>query len=42
MPRPEKLRRVGRVAEGLVFKPAGRPARELEVECQFRKSLGES
>lgn len=32
MPRPEKLRRVGRVVEGLAFKPVGRPARELEVE----------
>lgn len=32
MPRPEKLRKVGCVAEGRAFKPIGRPADELEVE----------
>lgn len=32
MPRPEKLRRVGCRVEGLVFKPAGRAAKDLDVE----------
>jgi predicted DNA-binding protein (UPF0251 family) len=30
--RPEKLRRVGCMAEGRAFKPVGRPIGELEVE----------
>ena len=32
MARPEKLRKVGCGAEGRVFKPAGRPMDELEIE----------
>jgi predicted DNA-binding protein (UPF0251 family) len=32
MARPEKLRRVGCVAEARAFKPVGRPVRELEIE----------
>jgi len=32
MARPEKLRRVGCVAEGRAFKPIGRPVATLEVE----------
>ena len=32
MARPEKLRKVGCGAEGRVFKPAGRPMNELEIE----------
>lgn len=32
MARPEKLRRVGCMAEGRAFKPIGRPVGELDVE----------